>query len=116
MGKKLNFDKQLESLEAIKELYFSWDEDTSVNSRNVEVINKETDEVIIDIQVPINISPGTEFYKINIVWEDAGIGNFNKLKLFGTYWSSYNEMTYDEINEFLLINSSDSDKLVRVYG
>lgn len=52
---KLSFEKQLESLSAIKILFRSWGSDTSVNSRNVIVIDKKTDEVIIDMQIPINI-------------------------------------------------------------
>ncbi|RDY29777.1 hypothetical protein CHL78_000985 [Romboutsia weinsteinii] len=116
MGKKLSFEEQLESLHAIKSLYFSWDRDTSTSLRYVEVVDEETDAVILSIQVPINISPGTETYKINIVWENAGVKNFSSLKLFGIYWSSYNKMNYDDINECLEIYSSDSDKIVKVYS
>lgn len=116
MGKKLSFEEQLESLDGIKTLYFSWNRDTSTNLRNVEVVDEVTGNVIFNIQVPINISPGTESYKINIVWENAGVKDFKSLQLFGTYWSSYNKMSYDEINEYLEIESSDSDKLVRIYS
>lgn len=116
MGKKLSFEDELESLGAIKSLHFSWDRDTSTSLRYVEVLDKETDAVILKIKVPINITPGTEFYKINIVWENAGVNDFNLLKLFGVYWSSYNKMNYDNINECLEIYSSDSDKIVKVYA
>nr|WP_172692217.1 hypothetical protein [Paeniclostridium sordellii] len=116
MGNKLNVEKQFESLDAIKQLYFSWDRDTGTNLRKVEVVDKKSNNIILDITVPVNISPGTESYKINIVWENGGIKNFRKLKLFGVYWSQYNEMNYDELNQCLLINSNDSDKLVKVYS
>ena len=39
MGKKLNKEKQMENLDAIKKLYFSWDRDTCANTRNVKVID-----------------------------------------------------------------------------
>lgn len=108
--------KQSESLDAIKKLYFSWDTDSSINLRKVEVIYKQSGDIISDIQVPVNIAPETNSFKINIIWENAEINNFKSLKLFGVYWSSYNEMSYDEINECLVINSIDSDKLIKVYS
>lgn len=113
---KLGFEKQLESLGSIKKLYFSWDKDTSLIYRNVEVIDKKNYNVIFNMEIPVNIEAGTEVYKINIIWEEVGIKKFNELKLFGTYWSSYNKMSYDEVEECLIIESVDSDKLVKVYS
>lgn len=113
---KLGFEKQLESLGGIKKLYFSWEKDASVSYRNVEVIDKETDKIIFNMEIQVNIEAGTEVYKINILWEDSGINDFRSFKLFGTYWSSYNVMSYDEVDECLTIESTDSDKLVKVYS
>lgn len=115
MGKNLNFEEELDSLDAIKTLYFKCNKDTSTHLRNVEVIDKQSNNIIFIGQVPISIAPETNTYKIYILWEQAGISNFNSLQLFGVYWSSYNKMSYDEISECLVINSSNSDKLVKVY-
>ena len=81
MGKKLSFEEQLESLDGIKTLYFSWNRDTSTNLRNVEVVDEVTGNVIFNIQVPINISPGTESYKIN---KNIFIGNTIKYRIYLT--------------------------------
>ena len=116
MGKKLNKEKQMENLDAIKKLYFSWDRDTCANTRNVKVIDKQSENVILTINVPVNIEPGTECYKINIYWEEENIKNCKNLKLFGVYWSNYNTMIYDETKKCLVIDSKDSDKLVKVYS
>ena len=113
----LSFDEQLESLYAIKRLFRNWGKDTTTNNRHVEVVNENTDEVEYEFNsIPVSISSGTEFYTINIYWEDAGIINFNSKGLYGRYSTSYNEMEYDEFDECLVIKSSNSDKIVKVYS
>lgn len=94
--KKLNSQEYSASLYSLKQLDFNCNIDTSISFRNVEVVDKVTDNVIFNIQVPVNISPEIKSYKINIVLKNAGFMDFRSLQLSGVH---INKMSYDEINE-----------------
>ncbi|HEY5588147.1 MAG TPA: hypothetical protein VIK86_04225 [Candidatus Paceibacterota bacterium] len=53
---------------------------------------------------------------VNIVWEDSGIKKYLKLGLFGFYSAYYVEMEYDVAENCLILDTTDTSKVIRIYG
>jgi hypothetical protein len=116
MGKKLNRDDYMESMGALQEFYFACNHDNGPMILNVEVIDESAGSVDFDLKVSTTIAYDNTSQTISLIWENSGLKNFKSFGLFGVYWALYNEMEFDENEKSLLIRSSDSDKIIKVYA
>lgn len=116
MAKKLGREDYIESMGALQQFYFSCNHDNGPMDLRVEVINELTGFVELDLNVTITIAYDNTSQTISLIWENSGIKNFKSLGLFGVYWALYNEMEFNKNEESLLIKSSDSNKIIKVYA
>ncbi|MBG9753353.1 hypothetical protein ABD81_06500 [Bacillus thuringiensis] len=87
---------------------------------NVEVF--KNGQSIIDNYFPVSFDykenfadsrSGSDWYNINIFWEEGRVKDFNNLGLFGFYSTDYNKVELDT-DEFQLIIHSDNGILIKI--
>jgi hypothetical protein len=116
MGQKLDRDDYISSMGALQEFYFACGHDNGPMILNVQVIDESTESIDFELQVSTTIAYDNSRQTISLIWENSGLKNFKSVGLFGVYWALYNEMEYNENERSLLIKSSDSNKIVKVYA
>lgn len=116
MANKLNPDDQVKSISALQDFYFSCDKKNGPMAVNIEVLFKSNRKLAFQCEIPIIIAFDNTKTAISIMWEDAGYEReeFNYIGLYGSYSCQYVGMKYLKTKRILEINSSDSDKIVRV--
>ncbi|EOU1670457.1 hypothetical protein OQL13_000534 [Clostridium perfringens] len=115
MGEKLDRDQELQSVEALQKYYFDNNHQNGPFNTKVEVLSKKGRKLAFNANVSIVIAFDSSSQKISIMWEDDGFDDFRDIQLFGTYNCHYTKMKYIKTKKILEINSSDSNKIVRVY-
>lgn len=115
MGTLLEREQQIQSIDALQKYYFDNNHQNGPFNTKVEVCFKRGKKHIFNANVPIVISYDSISQKIDILWEDDGLDDFRDMQLFGTYNCHYTKMKYLKTKGILEINSSDSNKIVRVY-
>lgn len=116
MGNKLEFNDKIKSIGALQEFYFLCGENTGQIKVNVEVLFKKNKKIAFKCELPIIIAFDTTKTSISIIWEDAGYDReeFRSMGLYGSYSCQYVKMKYLKTKRILEINSSDSNKIIRI--
>lgn len=62
--------------------------------------------------VTIQVSDMSNYYNVNIPWEDIAFSDYRSLGLFGYYSTGYNQMYYSQEGQYLRIESSNPDRVI----
>lgn len=115
MGAKLDWQKEMSYMGELQKFYFACEKDFTVFTTRIEVLPKNKKSVFFSEQIQVKITYDNSNCKVDILWEDAGFDDYRDMQLYGYYSPSFVPMKYYPRNKYLEINSSDSNKIVRVY-
>ncbi|MED3538284.1 hypothetical protein ABEX53_17290 [Bacillus toyonensis] len=126
MGKPLSYKEALANvrkLRILKNLKHLPAVGLNVLRTNLNVEVFENDESIIKDYFPVSFTykenfsdsrSKSDWYDINIFWEENGLTNYRDLGLFGIYSTDYNKIELDTAELEILIHS-DNGILIKIY-
>ena len=109
MGNKLSHSQAMASERAAQafENRYEWN-----SLRTISYDAGEGDTQIVN-DVPVQVYPKqygkSDLRSVNISWEDAGLKDYRKLGLYGSYSCTYNKMSFKD--DTLVIESDDGLKI-----
>ncbi|KEI16991.1 hypothetical protein Z959_07895 [Clostridium novyi B str. ATCC 27606] len=115
MSNLLNQDDKLESIAALQEFCFACKNNHGAITVNIDILFRKGRKLAFTCSAPIVIGSNSAIY---IMWEEAGYTQeqFREIDLYGVYYSEYVKMKYLKTKKILEINSSDSNKIIRIYA
>jgi hypothetical protein len=91
MSNRLSIDEERKSKIAVSEYL----KDNGILTLGKTVAVVRNGELIINDQIEVAASNRGIYTRVDILWEDAGIEDYNDLGLYGSYGSNYYRMSYD---------------------
>lgn len=117
MGKKYDFQKEMDNANALYEFYHACAKESIVFITRIEVRERGQD-------IPEFICPNAKIrnvydnssMKIDIMWDEFGYKNYRDIGLFGYYAPKWCEMKYYQNIKAIDVYSQDSNKIVRIFA
>lgn len=106
MSDRLPIGEERESMRAV--LDYLKDNVIVTLPKNVSVI--KNGKLIVNNRIDVSAFNCNIYMRVDIMWDEAGYSNYKELGLYGSYGSSYYQMTY--IDGILTIKSDDNVEIV----
>lgn len=113
MSGKLSFQDSIDSMNAVKTLKREAN-GLSVFFVNIFVYDSDYKLIKSFRGESIVITSTSEYYNVNINWEDYGLDDYHDIGLKGYYSTTYTKMNYNDSTGCLEIEAEDDDISIEV--